>query len=89
MASCNAFYKLEKDLVPLIEMDLEVSYHIKENSREYDEINRGCQIITEYLEKLYAEPHEILENFKKYSFLMEKTAKEVTKGLYGPETETA
>jgi len=35
VTSSNGFYKLEKDLVPLIEMDLEVSYHINEDSEEH------------------------------------------------------
>lgn len=78
----NGFWKLEKDLVPLIEIDRQISYQL---SPELRELVLGKQLLQQYLDYGFKEPNQTLEKFKQYSFLMEKSTASVKKQLFGSE----
>ncbi|KAL4494234.1 hypothetical protein ABPG73_018753, partial [Tetrahymena malaccensis] len=82
--SVNMFFMLEKDLVPLIDLPKLPSFQI-DNQLQW--IKEGQEKVLEYIKVGYEEPNEILERFKKYQFLMEKSISSVTKLLFGEAKE--
>lgn len=72
----NTFDKLESELVPFLYLAKKVSYEI---SMETDFIMEATNQIRKYLEKGFKEPNEILEKFRKYGFLFERSADKVVK----------
>ena len=75
----NSFIVLEKDLVPLVDINKVPSYQI---SVELDCIREGISKITEYVKEGFKEPLSILNQFKNYQFLLERSVKEVLKQLF-------
>lgn len=80
METVNAFYQLEKDLVPLVDIEKRKAYEI-DMSNEY--IEQGIHNIQDYVQIGYVKANEILESFKKYSFLLEKSVNQVIRQLFG------
>ena len=76
----NGFYQLEKDLVPLVDIDRNKAYEI-DATNEW--IEWGVKNINDYVQKGYIKANEILESFRKYSFLMDKSVSQVIKQLFG------
>lgn len=64
--------RLEKDLVPLIDLQRMPAFQISE---DLEWLQEGRQQILEFLELSYQEPKHILEQFKEFSFLIEKSQK--------------
>jgi len=61
---------LEKDLVPLLDVPKKSAYEI---NHKLPEIEKGSEFILECLNLGYQEPLKILENFKKYNFLIDES----------------
>jgi dynein heavy chain len=76
----NSFLILEKDLVPLIDIEKKVAFEI---SKDLEEIKEGTKKIVDYVSEGFKEPNEILDQFKKYQFLLDKTPKEIIKQYFG------
>ena len=78
----NSFTILEKDIVPLVDVKKEPSFPI---TIALDWIMDGTARITQYVTQAFDEPNQILREFKKYSFVIEKTTKELSKQYFGGE----
>lgn len=80
----NGFLKLEKDLVPLIDLKKESAFEI---STELSWIKEAMERVHTYLQLGYDEPNQILQNFQRYNFLMEKSSSSIVRHLLGDQKE--
>lgn len=80
----NGFLKLEKDLVPLIDLKKESAFEI---STELSWIKDALERVHSYLQLGYDEPNQILQNFQRYNFLMEKSSSSIVRHLLGDQKE--
>ncbi|CAK93776.1 unnamed protein product (macronuclear) [Paramecium tetraurelia] len=89
LESVNSFNRLEKDLVPLV--DIDQKKEVKGRLRAYEIENDQDQIwvkwardkILEYIEIGFQKPNEMLQRFREYSFLLEKPVSSILKSLFG------
>lgn len=70
----NSLNKLEKDLVPLIDIDRVPSYQIDLNNEWILEGTRRLEIL---IKRGFEEPNQILNAFKKYNFLFDTSLNQV------------
>jgi dynein heavy chain len=78
------FNKLEKDLLPLLNMEAVPSFPVaKEDPILANPTNEVIAIIRESFKK----PQQILEDFKAFSYIMEKPANSVAKKLFPPDAK--
>jgi len=80
----NSFTVLEKDIVPLVDLKKEPSFQI---SLELEWIQEGLHKVVECIKLGFLEPNNILKEFKKYQFLIERTSKDVLKSFFGDSKE--
>lgn len=77
---------LEKDLVPLVEMDARSSFAEIEKS-EYYLIEEGKQRCLQRITEGFREPIAMLEIYKQFNFLIEKSVGHVVRQLFGDSKE--
>ncbi|CAD8115295.1 unnamed protein product [Paramecium sonneborni] len=89
LESVNSFNRLEKDLVPLVDIDRkkEVKGRLRayeiENDQDQMWIKWAKDKVKEYLEIGYRKPYEMLQKYREFSFLLEKSVQSVLKSLFG------
>jgi len=81
----NAINKLEPDIVPLIKMDKQPSYNVTVTE---DAVAKAISQVKEFVAIGFKEPTSIINKFKKYQFLYEKSKKDVLKGLFDKQKPT-
>lgn len=84
METVNSFYQLEKDLVPLVDVEKNRAYEI-DSTNEW--IEMGTAAIQQYVHIGYIRPLQVLEEFRRYTFLLEKSVSQVLKQLFGESKE--
>ncbi|KAM3134228.1 hypothetical protein pb186bvf_013648 [Paramecium bursaria] len=90
--SVNQFNKLEKDLVPLVDIDYGREDKGKVKAYEITQDNYWIQWaikqVYHYVTIGFEKPNELLQKFRKYSFLLEKSSTSLMKQLFGDSTST-
>jgi len=76
----STLYRLEKDLVPLIETKRQSAFLA---NSELPEVLKGLERINQYLRQGLKEPNDILQNFKAYSYIIVKSANSFVRSLVG------
>ena len=71
---------LERDLVPLVDIKPSVAVVV---SMEDPIFLQAARKIEKYIQEGYEEPKEVLENFKQYSYLFEKSQSMMIKKMFG------
>lgn len=84
IAATNSFNNMEKDLLSLLDIPERQTYVIDEQNAE---IQKGMQRVKAFLDKGYQEAQQIMDNFKKYQFLFERTEKTLLKNIFGSAKE--
>lgn len=84
VATTNSFLGLEKDLITLVEIKPKVAYEINEN---HPDIVEAKTQILKFIKESYEEAQTILEQFKRFNFIVEKSVNSINRSLFGDSKE--
>lgn len=80
----QSFNKIERDLIPLLNLESVPSYPL---TKEDTVLSEPIYVVSELIKIAAKKPLEILEHFKYFSYLIEKSTHSILKKLF-PEKAT-
>jgi hypothetical protein len=79
----QSFNKIERDLIPLLNLESVPSYSL---TKEDPVLSEPISIVNELIKLASKKPLEILEHFKFFSYLIDKSTHSILKKLFPEKT---